>query len=217
MNLTIVDVKYEERQRLFTTIRNDQALVVGALAIERLWQPFVNGISKCSYSEQEREDVVRLEGKCLDLIWARIQRASVQDRDWEDFCELFDQIEEISAEVDLNIQAKSFYCAIVDFAGWCLKPCKEGQVIRPRADTAVCTLELIVNNIMSSSMAIPSKPAGENQIMCQDILLNHPEVIAEIQRIDADVELARNYPQNVNLIMDQKSDYHSLDVNLICP
>ena len=59
VNLTIVDVKYEEIQRMFTTIRNDQALVVGALAIERLWQPFVNGISKCSYSEQEREDVVR--------------------------------------------------------------------------------------------------------------------------------------------------------------
>lgn len=217
MNPTVVDVKYKEIQKIFATIRNDQALVVGALAIERLWKSFVSCISKCPYSEQEREDVIRLEENCLDLIWARIQRTSVQDSDWRDFCELFDQIEEISAEVELNIPTKSFYCAIVDFAGWCLKPCRGGQVVRPRADIVVCTLELIVNNIMNSLMAKPDESAGENQAMHQDILLNHPEVIAEMQRIDADVELARDYPRNVDLIMQQKSKYHFLDINSMSP
>lgn len=214
MNLSIVDVKYEEIQKIFATIRNDQALVVGALTIERLWQSFVSGISKCSYSEHERENVIQLEENCLDLIWARIQRTSVQDSDWGDFCELFDQIEEISAEVELNIPTKSFYCAIVDFAGWCLKPCRRGQVVRPRADTVVCTLEWIVNNIMDSLMTEQDKSAEKNQAMHQDILRNHPEVIAEMQRIDADVELARDYPRNIDLIMQRKSDYHSLDIDL---
>lgn len=217
MNPTIVDTKYKEMKKIFATIRNDQALVVGALAIERLWQSFVSGISKCSYSEREREDVVQLEENCLDLIWARIQRTSVQDSDWRDFCELFDRIEEISAEVELNFQAKSFYCAILDFAVWCLKPCRQGQVVRPRADTVVCALELIVNNIMNSLTAKPDESAGENQAMYQDIFLNHPKVIAEMQRIDADVKLARDYPRNIDLIMQRKSKYHSLDVNSICP
>lgn len=217
MNPTIVDMKYKEIQQIFATIHNDQALVVGALAIERLWQPFVIGISTCAYSEQEREDVVQLEEKCLDLIWARIQRTSAQESDWKDFCELFDQIEEISAEVDLNFQAKSFYCAIVDFAGWCLKPCREGQIVRPRADTVVCPLELIVDTIMNSLTAKPGEFAGERQTMNQDTLLNHPGVISEMQRINDDIELARDYPRNVNSIMQQKSKYHSLNVNSIYP
>ena len=54
----------------------------------------------------------------------------------------------------------------------------------------------------------------ENQDTYHNILLNHPQVIAEIQRINADIELAREYPQNIDLIIQQKFKYHSLDVNL---
>lgn len=214
MSSSIVEIKYKEIQKIFATIRNDQALVVGALAIERLWKPFTNGILECPYSEQERGEVVYLEEKCLDLIWTRIKRVSVQNRDWEYFCELFDRIENISAEVELNIQAKSFYCAIVDFAEWCLKPYDEGQADHPRADIAVCALELIVNNTINSLLTKSGKFTEENQDTYHNILLNHPQVIAEIQRINADIELAREYPQNIDLIIQQKFKYHSLDVNL---
>lgn len=76
MNPSIVDMKYHEMEKVFATMTNAQGLVVGALAIERLWKPFINGILECPYSEQEREEVVRLEEKCLDLIWTCIKRTS---------------------------------------------------------------------------------------------------------------------------------------------
>lgn len=197
MNTTIVDVKFKEMEKTLAMIPNDQTFVVGALTLERLWQPFLVGISTCPYFEQEREAVVRLEEECLDLIWTRIQRGFVQESDWSEFCERFDKIEEISAEVDLNYEAKIFYCAIVDFAYWCLQPCKKAKV----ADTVVGALELIVQ-----LMAEPEKATEEDQV-----------VNAEIQRINADILLARNYPGNLDLIMQRKSEYHALDVNSVSP
>ena len=48
VNMTIVDVKYKEMKKTLAQIPDDQALVIGALAVERLWQPFLIGISKCT-------------------------------------------------------------------------------------------------------------------------------------------------------------------------
>lgn len=197
MNIAIVDTKFDEMKKTFVMIPHEQALVVGALAVERLWQPFRTGILDCSYYECEREDVVQLEEKCLDLIWARMQRGSVQESDWTEFCELFDEIEELSAEVDLNIQAKSFYCAIADFAYWCLKACENEKV----ASIAVCVLELLVQLIAEPVDAATEVPA----------------IVAEMQRIDSDVTLAQGYPQNIDLIIQRKSQYHSLNICLNCP
>lgn len=198
MNVTIVDVKFKEMKKTFARIPNDQALVVGALALERLWQPFLIGISECAYFEHEREAVIQLEEKCLDLIWARIQRGSAQESDWIEFCELFDQIEELSDEVDLNILAKSFYCAIADFAYWCLQPYEQEK----RAGVAVCALELIVE-----LMAKPSERTTK-----EDEAVN-----AEIQRIDDDIELSQDYPQNMDLILQRRSEYHALDIHSFHP
>ncbi len=196
MDRTIVDVKYKEMKKTLAQIPNDPALVVGAFAVERLWQPFLIGISKCPYFEQERESVVQLEEKCLDIIWTRMQRGFVQESDWGEYCELFDQIEELSAEVDLNYEAKSFYCAVGDFAYWCLRPCEEVKV----AGIAVCALELFVE-----LMAEPEKATEEDQA-----------ANAEIQRINADIQLARDYPENIDWIMQRRSEYHALNVNSVC-
>lgn len=196
MNVTIVDVKYKEMKKTLAQIPDDQALVIGALAVERLWKPFLIGISKCAYFEQEREAVIQLEGKCLDIIWTRMQRGFVQESDWEEYCELFDQIEELSAEVDLNYEAKSFYCAVGDFAYWCLKPCEKIEV----AGIAVCALELMVE-----LMAEPEDVTEEDQT-----------VNAEIRRINTDIELARNYPENIDLIMQKRAEYHDLNINSVC-
>lgn len=99
---TVSDNKYDELKNVFGKLSLSQAFVVTAFALERLWQPFVEGISDCAYTEQERQEVLQLERQILDIIWTHILFEDTQVDHWQEFCKLYDQIEEVSAEVDLN-------------------------------------------------------------------------------------------------------------------
>ena len=184
MILTISGKKYNELKNVFDLMPPKQALVVAAFALERLWKPFVEGISDCAYTEQERHE-------------------DTQTDRWKDFCELYDQIEELSAEVDLNFKAKPYYCAIVDFATWCLKGNYAESANRVRPDIVVGPLDLIVDCVSYS------------EDKTQSVLEQHPAVLAEMERIDADIQIAKNYPNNINLVLQRKAEYHDLNVSHI--
>ena len=203
MILTISGKKYNELKNVFDLMPPKQALVVAAFALERLWKPFVEGISDCAYTEQERQEVQRLENETLDIIWTHILFEDTQTDRWKDFCGLYDQIEELSAEVDLNFKAKPYYCAIVDFATWCLKGNYAESANRVRPDIVVGPLDLIVDCVSYS------------EDKTQSVLEQHPAVLAEMERIDADIQIAKNYPNNINLVLQRKAEYHDLNVSHI--
>ena len=66
----ISDKKYDELKNVFSTMSPKQAFVVAAFALERLWEPFVDGISDCAYTEQERQEVLKLE-KQFKILYGR--------------------------------------------------------------------------------------------------------------------------------------------------
>ena len=182
----ISDKKYDELKNVFSTMSPKQAFVVAAFALERLWEPFVDGISDCAYTEQERQEVLKV------------------DR-WEKFCELYDQIEELSAEVDLNLMAKPYYCAVVDFAGWCLKGNRSEEANRIRPDIVVGPLDLILECV-----------SAKNTSCCEDDALDsHPAIRTEMERIDADIQMVKEYPDNIDLILQRKAEYHVLNISHI--
>ena len=140
----ISDKKYEELKNVFGMMPPNQAFILAAFALERLWETFVYGISDCAYTEQERQEVLKLEKAIQDIVWTHILFEDTQVDRWEKFCELYDQIEELSAEVDLNLMAKPYYCAVVDFAGWCLKGNRSVEANRIRPVIVVGALDLLV-------------------------------------------------------------------------
>lgn len=191
------DKKYHELKNVFDKMPPKQAFVVTAFALERLWQPFVEGISNCGYTEQERQEVLQLEKEILDIIWTHILYEDAQIDRWEKFCELYDKIEELSAEVDLTFTAKPFYCAIVDFAGWCLKGDRADAAKRARPDIVISVLDFIMD----------CAPAEITQ--CGE---DNTAVLAEVERIDADIQIAKKYPNSIDLILRRKAEYHALNI-----
>ena len=182
-----------------------QAFVVAAFALERLWEPFVDGISDCAYTEQERQEVLKLEKAIQDIVWTHILFEDTQVDRWEKFCELYDQIEELSAEVDLNLMAKPYYCAVVDFAGWCLKGNRSEEANRIRPDIVVGPLDLILECV-----------SAKNTSCCEDDALDgHPAIRTEMERIDADIQMVKEYPDNIDLILQRKAEYHVLNISHI--
>lgn len=205
---TVSDNKYNELKNVFGKLPLSQAFVVTAFALERLWQPFVEGISDCAYTEQERQEVLQLEKKILDIIWTHILFEDTQVDHWQEFCKLYDQIEEVSAEVDLNFMAKPYYCAIVDFAGWCLKGNPARAVNRVRPDIVINTLDFIID-------CVSAEITQCNEDKMQDILSTHPLVLAEMERIDADIQMAKDYSDNTDLILRRKAEYHAINISHI--
>lgn len=208
MSLTISDKKYDELKKLFDMMSPKQTFIVAAFALERLWEPFAEGIFDCAYTEQERQEVQRLENEISDIIWTHILFEDTQIERWKDFCELYDQIEDLSAEVDLNFKVKPYYCAIVDFASWCLKGNHAERTNRVRPDIVVGPLDLIVDCVSAKTI----QHSGDR---AQDILERHPAVLAEIKRIDADIQMAKEFPNNINSILQRKAEYHSLNISHI--
>lgn len=201
----ISDKKYAELKNVFSMMYPKQAFVVAAFALERLWEPFVDGISDCAYTEQERQEVLKLEKSIQDIVWTHILFEDIQVDCWEKFCELYDQIEELSAEVDLNFMAKPYYCAVVDFAGWCLKGNRAEEVNRIRPDIVVGPLDLIMECVSAKNMSC-----------CEDDALDkHPAICAEMDRIDEDIQMAKEYPNNIDLILQRKAEYHVLNISHI--
>lgn len=201
----ISDKKYDELKNVFSTMSPKQAFVVAAFALERLWEPFVDGISDCAYTEQERQEVLKLEKAIQDIVWTHILFEDTQVDRWEKFCELYDQIEELSAEVDLNLMAKPYYCAVVDFAGWCLKGNRSEEANRIRPDIVVGPLDLILECV-----------SAKNTSCCEDDALDsHPAIRAEMERIDADIQTVKEYPDNIDLILQRKAEYHVLNISHI--
>ena len=201
----ISDKKYDELKNVFSTMSPKQAFVVAAFALERLWEPFVDGISDCAYTEQERQEVLKLEKAIQDIVWTHILFEDTQVDRWEKFCELYDQIEELSAEVDLNLMAKPYYCAVVDFAGWCLKGNRSEEANRIRPDIVVGPLDLIIDCVSAKNMSCREDNALDS---C-------PAVRAEMERIDADIQMARDYPNNIDLILQRRAEYHVLNISHI--
>ena len=201
----ISDKKYDELKNVFSTMSPKQAFVVAAFALERLWEPFVDGISDCAYTEQERQEVLKLEKAIQDIVWTHILFEDTQVDRWEKFCELYDQIEELSAEVDLNLMAKPYYCAVVDFAGGCLKGNRSEEAKRIRPDIVVGPLDLILECV-----------SAKNTSCCEDDALDgHPAIRTEMERIDADIQMVKEYPDNIDLILQRKAEYHVLNISHI--
>lgn len=203
MYSAISDEKQNELKKVFAMMPPKQAFVVAAFALERLWRPFVEGISDCAFTEQERREIQRLEEAALDLVWTHILFEDAQTDCWKNFCELYDQIEELSSEVDLNLMAKPFYCAIVDLACWCLKGNRSEVINRVRSDIAVGPLDLILD--CTETIQLKKDPS-------QGGLDKHPSALAEIERIDADIRIAREHPDSIDLISQRRAKYHVLNI-----
>ena len=49
----------------------------------------------------------------------------------------------------------------------------------------------------------------------QDILSTHPLVLAEMERIDVDLQMAKDYADNTDLILRRKAEYRAINISHI--
>ncbi len=216
---------YERLKKIFKHMEVNKILVITALSLERLWQPFIYGIAKTEYTTKEREDFLQIEELRMDMIWERIKSGKVNPKHSNIFDKTLEQ-EYILADVNRNT-----FGAELDERTYLtsrLIQISESFFTKSKFDIEQCAqtvsmgLSVImreINNMLYVDVYEESYQLFKiNSKLTQYIKNNHPAVLEELQRVEVDMELAQGYPRNMEEILQKRMEYHELnicDINLL--
>ena len=93
---------YERLKKFFKQMEPNKILLMAALTLERLWQPFVYGIEKTEYTPKEKEDFLQIEELRMDMIWERVKSGKVNPKHLSIFDETMEREYELT-DVDRNV------------------------------------------------------------------------------------------------------------------
>ncbi len=217
---------YERLKKIFKQMEPNKILLIAALTLERLWQPFIYGIEKTEYTTKEREDFLQIEELRMDMIWERIKSGRANPKHLSIFHETM-ELEYKLTDVDRNVfgaeldkrttylDAEFINVAESFFA-------KSKFNIQLCAITVSSALSFImgeINDMLYIDVYEESYQIFKiNSKLTQYIKNNHPAVLEELQRVETDMELAQRYPQNMEEILQKRMEYHELnicDINLL--
>lgn len=217
---------YERLKKIFKHMEPNKILVMTALTLERLWQPFIYGIEKTEYTTKEREDFLQIEELRMDMIWERIKSGKVNPKYSSIFDETLEQ-EYILTDVNRNTfgaeqDERAVYLAsrLINISGSFFTESKFD--IEQCAQTVSMGLSVImweIGNMLYVDVYEESYQLFKiNSKLTQYIKNNHPAVLEELQRVETDMELAQRYPQSMEEILQKRMEYHELnicDINLL--
>lgn len=217
---------YERLKKIFKHMEPNKILVMTALTLERLWQPFIYGIEKTEYTTKEREDFLQIEELRMDMIWERIKSGKVNPKYSSIFDETLEQ-EYILTDVNRNTfgaeqDERAVYLAsrLINISGSFFT--ESTFDIEQCAQTISMGLSVImweIGNMLYVDVYEESYQLFKiNSKLTQYIKNNHPAVLEELQRVETDMELAQRYPQSMEAILQKRMEYHELnicDINLL--
>ena len=220
------DQLYEKLKESFEQMEPNKILVITALSLERLWQPFIYGIAKTEYTTKEREDFLQIEELRMDMIWERIKSGKVNPKHLNIFNKTLQQ-EYILADVNRNTfgaeqDERASYLAseLLNIAkSFFTKSKFDAEQCAITVSSVVSSKMCEIDNILYFNYYEESSQIYEiNSKLTQYVKNNHFAVLEELQRVETDMELAQGYPQNIDKILQKRMEYHELnicDINLL--
>lgn len=217
---------YERLKKIFKHMEPNKILVMTALSLERLWQPFIYGIAKTEYTTKEREDFLQIEELRMDMIWERIKSGKVNPKHSNIFDKTLEQ-EYILADVNRNTfgaeqDERASYLAseLLNIAkSFFTKSKFDAEQCAITVSSVVSSIMCEIDNILYFNYYEESSQIYEiNSKLTQYVKNNHFAVLEELQRVETDMELAQGYPQNIDKILQKRMEYHELnicDINLL--
>ncbi len=217
---------YERLKKIFKHMEVNKILVITALTLERLWQPFIYGIEKTEYTIKEKEDFLQIEKLRMDMIWERVKTGRVNPKHSSIFNETMKQEYEL-ADVNRNTfgaeqDERAIYLAsrLINISrSFFTKSKFDIEQCTQTVSSVVSSIMYEIDNILYFNYYEESSQIYEiNSKLTQYIKNNHPAVLEELQRVETDMELAQEYPRNMDQILQKRMEYHELnicDINLL--
>lgn len=211
----IVFEKYEILSELFTHMEHNQILAVTALALEKMWTPFEEGLNKSGYTKEEVSEVLQITQQWLKMIWQRVKRGKSCSSDWDNYTKMCERMDEIIEDTDtygaeLIGQSLYFSVEVQDCANYFF--CDNDFDAERCADTVSRALDMVVGQVEDSLCNVYPDLKMKDVQRYETVLINHPMIHDELNRIDMDIELVKLYPQSLDAIIERGIEYHKLNL-----
>ena len=206
MEVNISDRKFKELIQIYEKMQYNQVLAVAALALEREWFPFVEGLKESGFPDDVISELLQLAEQWMQLIWERVKSGHFcQDnkKRFEEIRERYSEVLDGLSEFGAELEGKSLY---LDSALSSDSECffNESECDLECCADAVCGILDMIEDIIVDS--------GVDKEQLTDVLNYHPMIIEELKRIDLDVELVQDYLQNMCEILKRREEYHKLNL-----
>ncbi len=210
--MDIVNGLYVKLKNKFVHLEHNQVLVIMALALEKMWKPYLVGIRKSECTELEKSEILHMAEQCMQRIWQRIKcgKSFAEDLDyWNKMCDRFNDIFE-EEEIEFGEEALWFDGELVGGA-WLFFDDTEFDIARC-ASMVSRVLDMIIGQIDCVLNNAYPKLKIQDPEKYESIIANHPAIINELDRINIDIQLAEKYPGNLEEILDKAAEYHKLNL-----
>ena len=217
---------YEKLREIFEQMELNKILAITALALERLWKSFVDGIEKTEYTTKEKEDFLQMEKLRMDMIWERVKTGRVNPKHLSIFNETMKREYELTSAdrntfgAELDERAIYLDSELIQISrSFFTKSKFDIEQCAITVSSVVSSIMCEIDNILYFNFYEKSSQIYEiNSKLTQYIKNNHSTVLEELQRVETDMELAQRYPQNIDKILQKRMEYHELnicDINLL--
>lgn len=203
---------YEIIKSKFEYLDHDQALVVMALALEKMWVPYLEGIRKSECTEEEKIEILKMAEQCMYRVWRRIKRGKPSEEDLEYWNKMCDRLNEMfdGEEIEFGEDALWFDGELIGSA-WTFF-IKNQFDIEYCVNTVSRVLDMIIGRLDAILDEYNPKLKMQNSEQYDSIIRNHPALLNELKRINIEIQLARQYPNNLDEILKKGSEYHKLNL-----
>ena len=194
MIFLISDKKYKELKDIFMELKEEQIRLVGLLATERLWKPFTDSLILAR--SPKLEESVRT---CLDLLWESSIEGVISNHQNQEYDRMLQVINSTADEENPEEEFLTPYPLYLLGGLSSGRRCNnKKQIIDVYGAKTVRPLDMICDDIPIT--------------FTDDMLDKHPAVVAELNRIDDDIILAKEFPQNMAEVLKRKAFYQTLQL-----
>lgn len=186
--------KNKELKVTFTELSDDQIRLVAILANERMWKSFADYL--ILENSPKLEESVRI---CLDIIWEKTIKGMISDDQRQKYNRMIQVIDSSSNEENPEDEFLAIYPIYLIGQLYSDMLCNDkNKIITVCSSATVRPLDMICDDLLNT--------------VSDEMLSEHPAVIAELNRIDGDILLARDFPQNMSEVLNKKALYQTLQL-----
>jgi len=209
-----VDKKYEKLEKCFKAMKYNQVLVIEALALERMWTLFTESIIESGFPSDIISIILQVNEQRMQMVWESVKTGKASSGDYKKFWELQDYLNEQLWDNGIyELEGCTFvFDSTITNEAWCFFK-RSDHDVSCCAEVIVNILELLINQLYDQSEEGGLDLAKHNSAGYGDFMFKeHPLLKNELMRIDADIELAKGYPENMDEILRKKEEYHKLNI-----
>lgn len=189
--------KKAEIYELLLKMQTSQMRLVALLASERMWMSFAENLNFQYKNPLDKN--VRI---CLDLIWDKVLQGTATEEQLKKYKDTLDIINNTVDDVGTKEEFLAPYpLYLIDqlFSG--IYSVDDSQIAEICSGATVRVLDMICDDILDHIVDI-----DDNTIK------QHIAVLNELKRIDNDIALSKQFPQNIHKIKELRAKYQNLCV-----